>query len=256
MTPEQVNRPVYHAPRVYRRYVSNILMPAEAACLLRYQPRIAGRDVLDIGVGAGRTTHYLAPLARRYEAVDFSPVMVGFMKSRMPGVSVNQADFRNLEMFADRSFDFLLASDNVIDALSHEGRLQALDEAARVLRPGGLFAFSSHNLRYHRAFSGPRIEPSANPARLAANCAKFAIGWWNHLRVGRLRKVAGDYALLNDEGHFYACLHYYSSRPVVAAQLQSRGLRLLDTFDRDGHRLSETAIDEHSPHLFYIAERL
>ena len=71
-----INRAVYESHGVYRRYLSGTLQPPEVACLLKYQPCISGRDVLDVGVGAGRTTRYLAPLARRYEAVDFSSEMV------------------------------------------------------------------------------------------------------------------------------------------------------------------------------------
>src|ERR1700681_556947 len=91
---DAVNRAVYHSPGVHRYYLSKILTPPETACLLKYQPHISGRDVLDIGVGAGRTARYLAPLARHYEAVDYSPVMVGYVKKTMLEVSVRQADFR------------------------------------------------------------------------------------------------------------------------------------------------------------------
>lgn len=255
MTPEQVNRAVYRAPRVYRRYASNLLFPAEAACFAQYHARIAGRDVLDVGVGAGRTTRHLAPLARRYEAIDFSPVMVAFLQSSMPEISVHEADFRDLGIFPAQSFDFILAADNVIDALSHQGRLRALAETSRVLRPAGLFAFTSHNLRYRRAFQGPHLDLTRNPAQLAKNCAKFALGCWNHLRVRRLRQVAADHALINDEGHFYACLHYYASRETVAAQLASANLHLLEARDRAGNLLPPTASDTHAPDLFYIAER-
>jgi len=252
---DEINRAVYHAPQAYRRYRANFLYPAEAACLLKYQPWISGRDVLDVGVGAGRTTLYLAPLARRYEAIDYSPVMVDYLKSAMPDISVRQADFRDLGIFEADSFDLLFASDNVIDLFSHEDRLRAMSEVRRVLRPGGVVAFCAHNLRYRRAFSGPRLEWSSNPAWLASNCAKFLVGSWNHLRVARLRIVGEEYALLNDQGHFYACLHYYASRPTVTAQLQRSGLRVVDVFDRDGRTVAERDDDSHTPHLMYVAQR-
>lgn len=250
---DDVNRQVYYAPGVYRYYLSTQLTPSETACLLKYQPYISGRDVLDIGVGAGRTTRYLAPLARRYEAVDYSPVMVDYVKQTMPAISVRQADFRDLGGFADRSFDFLFATDNVIDALSHEDRMRALGEAHRVLRPRGLLAFSSHNLNSKNAFSPPRWNWSANPVTFAANGVKFAISWWNHLRVAPLRTVTPEYALLNDPGHFYACLHYYASRATVARQLERCGMRLMEAFERSGVSVEGDAPE--SPNLLYVAER-
>ena len=60
-----LNRSVYEKRGVYRHYLSEALLPQEIACLLKYQPCFYGRDILDVGVGAGRTTRYLAPLAKR-----------------------------------------------------------------------------------------------------------------------------------------------------------------------------------------------
>jgi SAM-dependent methyltransferase len=252
---DDLNRGVYHSPGVYRHYLSTHLTPPEIACFLRYQPFIFGRTVLDIGVGAGRTSRYLAPLARHYEGVDYSPVMVSYMKEAMPDIRIRQADFRDLGIFDDRSIDFLVASDNVIDTLCHQDRLRALREASRVLLPGGLLAFSSHNICYRNAFSPPVLNWSPNPARLATNIVKYVVSWWNHLRVAPLRETKPEYALLNDPGHLYACLHYYVARSTVRAQLESCGMNLIDVFDRRGERSEETDDASESPSLLYVAER-
>ena len=251
---DEINRAVYNARGVYRYYLSNTLTPPETACLLKYQPHISGRDVLDIGVGAGRTTRYLAPLARRYEAIDISPVMVDYLKGAIQGIRVHLADFGDLGIFGDRSFDFILATDNVIDAVSHENRLEALREASRVLRKGGIMALSSHNIHYKNAFSGPKLSWSSDPARFAKNCARYAVSMWNHVRVAPLRQTSAEYALLNDPGHFYACLHYYSSRSTLSSQLSAAGMRLIDAFDIDGQAIGEHEDDSRNPSLFYVAE--
>jgi SAM-dependent methyltransferase len=252
---DAVNRAVYHARGVYLYYLSKSIMPVEAACFSKYQAYVAGRDVLDIGVGAGRTSRYLAPLARRYDAIDYSPVMVSYVKRTMPEISIRQADFRDLRVFEDCSFDFVLATANVIDALSHQDRLRALREASRVLRPGGILAFSTHNIHYKPAFSGPRLDWSWNPMRLGFNAVKYLLGSWNHLRVGPLRKTTPEYALLNDTGHFYACLHYYVGRSTVSLQLANAGMRLLEVFDGSGRVLAETVDDSQSPWLFCVGQR-
>lgn len=252
---DEVNRAVYYSRGVYLYYLSKSIMPVESACFSKYQQYIQGCDVLDIGVGAGRTARYLAPLARRYEAIDYSPVMVNYVRRYLPEVSIRQADFRNLRAFASDSFDFVLATANVIDALPHEGRLSALSEANRVLRPGGLLAFSTHNVNYEHAFSGPAMEWTANPVRLGYNALKYAIGAWNHRRVAPLRKSGPEYSLINDPGHFYSCLHYYVSRENVAAQLEKAGMRLIETLDRKGNALDAAGDDSVDPWLFYVGRK-
>ena len=251
---DEINKAVYNTPGIYRYYLSNVLMPAEVACLLKYQPHFSQKDVLDIGVGAGRTARYLAPLARRYEGVDYSSTMVGYLKQAMPNISVRQADFRDLAMFADGSFDFVFATDNVIDALPHEGRIRALNEARRVLRRGGLIAFSSHNIDYKKAFAGPQLQWSSNPLRFAANCVNYVISHWNHLRVAPSRTITPDYALLNDPGHHYACLHYYASRSTVRSQLLSSDLQLIEAFDSGGRVVPEAKDVSDTPNLLYVAQ--
>jgi SAM-dependent methyltransferase len=252
---DEINRAVYNSPGVYRHYLSKLLTPAEVACLFKYQTHVAQRDVLDIGVGAGRTARYLAPLARRYEAVDYSSVMVSYMKQTMPEVSVRQANFRDLTMFDDESFDFVLATDNVIDALPHEDRLRALREAHRVLRRGGVLAFSSHNIHFKKAFGGPHLNWSFNPVRLAANCVNYVLSRWNYHRVAPLRTTTSEYALLNDPGHRYACLHYYAARSTVCSQLASAEFQLIEAFDAGGIVVPGTKDDSENPSLLYVAQR-
>jgi SAM-dependent methyltransferase len=248
---DEVNRSVYYSPGVYLYYLSKSIVPVEQACFRKYRDRIEARAVRVGGGGAGRTARHLAPLARRYEAIDYSPVMVRYVRKNLPGVSIRQADFRDLRAFEDESFDFVLATANVIDALPHKGRLTALAEASRVLRPGGVLGFSCHNVNYREAFSGPHMKWSWNPVRLASSAAQYLLGAWNHRRVGPLRSVEAEYALLNDTGHFYSCLHYYASRATVGAQMGDAGLRLVDTFDRMGRALGDGEDDSASPWLFY-----
>src|SRR5205085_1449987 len=43
---DEINRAVYSSRKVYRYYLSPHLTLSETACLLKYQPQIAGHDVL------------------------------------------------------------------------------------------------------------------------------------------------------------------------------------------------------------------
>jgi ubiquinone/menaquinone biosynthesis C-methylase UbiE len=107
-----------------------------------------GMDILDIGVGAGRTTPVLRALANRYVGVDVAPAMVTAAREQHPGVDFRVGDASDLSDFADESFDLLVFSFNGIDYLHPiKDRNRCLGECRRVLRPSGVFILSSHNAR-------------------------------------------------------------------------------------------------------------
>jgi SAM-dependent methyltransferase len=251
-----VNARVYHARGVDHAYTSRELTRVEVMALLKHQAAFAGRDVLDLGVGTGRTALYLAPLARRYEAIDYSPVMVEHVHATMPEISVRDADMRDLSVFADGSFDFVFATNNVLDAVGHDDRLRSLREAARVLRLGGMLMFSSHNRRYRDALRGPRLHWSRNPTTEVRLLGQWARQLANHSRVGKLRREYSDYALLNDAGHDYACLHYYIDQATERQQVAALGFQVLDVFDADGHSLAVDHAAEASASLMYAARKV
>jgi SAM-dependent methyltransferase len=250
-----LNQRIYYARNISRWYRSTTLDYAETMALLRNQPAFAGREVLDLGVGTGRTTRYLAPLASRYVSVDASPPMVEHVRTHMPDIEIHQADMRDLGAFATSSFDFVLASCNLLDAVSHEDRLRVLAEVWRVLRPGGVFLFSSHNRRLRTALSGPRLMRSRNPATQALLVWRYIRSLVNHARVGRLRRIEQDYAVLNDSGHDFAALHYYVDRETQRRQLEAAGFDLRDILDDNGRPLYHGDDDSESPSLLYVAER-
>lgn len=253
---DAVNRRIYQAPRVHKWYRADAgLDRAETMALLAYQPAFARRDILDVGVGTGRTTRFLAPMARRYVATDYSPAMIDHLRAHMPQIDARVADIRDLSIFAGESFDFVFGSANVIDAVSHADRLRALAELRRVLRVGGVLAFSSHNRRLRGAMRGPSLERSRNPTTQAVYAVRFVRGLVNHARVGRLRRVEQEYALLNDHGHDYAALHYYIDRDHQRAQLEHAGFALSDVFDTSGRRLRDGDEDADSSSLLYVARR-
>jgi SAM-dependent methyltransferase len=96
---------------------------------------------LDLGCGTGLMASALGPMARRIEGVDISPRMIavaartGLYAALHVGEVVDELDRR-----AAASADLIVAADMVV----YLGDLFPLfREAARVLRPGGLFAFTA-----------------------------------------------------------------------------------------------------------------
>ena len=107
-----------------------------------------GASVLDIGVGAGRTTSEVSALAESYVGIDYSPAMVQAGRDRFPELRFEVMDAADMSTFPDGAFDVLFFSYNGIDYLYPEAkRLAFLAEARRVLSDRGFLIFSTHNAR-------------------------------------------------------------------------------------------------------------
>ncbi len=252
----RINARVYHRSSVLGHYRDDTLAREDGVALLKYQPEFAGKDVLDIGAGAGRTAIYLAPLARRYQAIDYSPVMVDEFKRGLPGIPIALADMRNLSMFTDGGFDFVLASNNVFDAVGHADRLQALGEVHRVLRPGGLLMFSAHNRDTRGLMHWPRLNLVRNPVTQLKVTAHWVMALVRHARLRDLQFATADYAIVNDDAHDCALLQYYIGPEAQRRQLRELGFELLETLDRLGVPVPPGNHAEHSRRLLYVARRL
>ncbi|HEY2679087.1 MAG TPA: tetratricopeptide repeat protein [Steroidobacteraceae bacterium] len=115
--------------------------PRELAALVE---KLAGRpapwDVLDLGCGTGLVGSYIAPRARQLVGVDLSPKMLeqaGRCKHYHRLECTDLLEF--LQTSETTSYDIILAADVFI----YVGRLdEVISHARRLLRPGGLFAFS------------------------------------------------------------------------------------------------------------------
>ena len=122
------------------------LMPDEEYLFHRYLHR--GNAILDLGVGAGRTTPYLSAVAGRYIGVDYSPTMIEVCRRRFPDTEFRQLDVRNMSCFKSGSFDAIVFSYNGLDTLCPlQDRNGAVREIVRCLRQDGIFIFSANNPR-------------------------------------------------------------------------------------------------------------
>jgi ubiquinone/menaquinone biosynthesis C-methylase UbiE len=162
------NHRIYSFPEVAAHYAAlEYVTPCERFLFDRFiTPQM---DVLDVGVGGGRTTPYLSRLASRYVGVDYSREMVGTCRQKFPQLEFLLADASDLSQFQAASFDAVVMSFNTIDyLLPDEKRRECLRECRRVLREGGILIFSSHNPR------SLLVRPAWDRARLHAFAEKFA----------------------------------------------------------------------------------
>ncbi|MFV0309495.1 MAG: class I SAM-dependent methyltransferase [Desertimonas sp.] len=141
---QERTRQAYERADVVERYVElRSLFPVETELVARHlRP---GRRVLDIGVGAGRTTPVLAADAASYVGLDISATMVDACRARFPGHRFEVGDASDLARFDDASFDAVVFSFNGIDHLHpRTRRAMCLAEMRRVVAPDGVVIFSSH----------------------------------------------------------------------------------------------------------------
>ncbi len=111
---------------------------------------LAGARVLELGCGTGRNTLFIAAQAREVLALDFSAGMLAQARTRCADLPVRfaQQDLRLRLPPADGTID--LALTNLV--LEHiEDLRPVFAEAARVLRPGGMFFVSELHPAMQRA---------------------------------------------------------------------------------------------------------
>jgi len=106
--------------------------------------------LVDLGCGAGRHAIQFAVRGFSVVAIDLSRPMLQIVgkKARAAGVSVLrvEANLCRLDCFPDGAFDYALSLFSTIGMIrGRVARRRALDEAARILRPGGRIALHAHN---------------------------------------------------------------------------------------------------------------
>jgi SAM-dependent methyltransferase len=143
----ETNLQVYGSPDVVSYYASlDYLTPCERLLFDGYvRP---GSAILDLGVGGGRTTPYLAGRASHYVGIDYAEPMIKACHAKFPNLEFRVADAADLSAFRDESFDAVVFAFNGIDfVLPGEARRECLEHIYRVLKAEGVLIFSSHNPR-------------------------------------------------------------------------------------------------------------
>lgn len=255
---DSLNKEFYLKNKAAAWYATKaFILPEEQSFLNAFDAELRGRPLLDIGIGAGRSTRFLLPLGGDYTGVDYSPDMIAEAARHFPGVRLEVRDARDLSAYPDGRFSAVLFSFNGLDCLSHDGRLQALAEIHRVLAPGGLFGFSSHNRDRPgvKPWSLSCLNRSKHPVRLLRNLAEFLAGIRNWARSRRCAVEDAHYALRHDSGNHFSVPMYYIDKPSQARQLSAAGFDLVSIFDSRGHPAAPDSPDPASPWIFYACRK-
>ena len=135
--------------------------PYEKYITIRMMDRYieTGGRILDVGGGPGHYAVHYAKQGHPVTLLDLSDENVRFAKkkARQYGVRIAavQGDATDLSRFADCSFDTVFLMGPLYHLMNEESRKQAVEEAKRVLKPGG-YLFSSFILMFGGVIYGLR----------------------------------------------------------------------------------------------------
>ena len=110
-----------------RRYLDGYLFP--------------DAKILEIGAGTGRYSVTLAQEGYDVTAVELIPHNIEILKSKLTGgerITVHQGNALDLSMIQDNAYDVTLLLGPMYHLCTQEERLQALKEAVRATKPGGI----------------------------------------------------------------------------------------------------------------------
>jgi SAM-dependent methyltransferase len=222
----------------------------------QFAEEFRGQSVLDLGVGGGRTTELLSAIAGDYVGVDYVEPMVAAAAARHPGARFLCADARDLSMFADASFQLVNMSNNMIDAVDPQGRLQVLREAHRVLRPGGLLIFSALNRDGPGHDEGFHMHSQATGLLAPLHRLRWAaISLRNRMRLGRLALRGADLSAVNIAALGFAVVALFITRAAQLRQLRDVGFVPLAEWGNTGRLLPADDLAVDSTWIHYVARK-
>lgn len=225
------------------------IFPAENAMLVALGGQLSRASILDIGIGTGRTTGFLAPRCAAYTGVDYSPEMIERARGRYPAADLRVADARDLGSIGAAAVDIVVFSYNGIDYVDHQDRLRILEQIHHVLRPNGAFLFSAHRLgvAIPRSTDLSNLALSMNPLRAANGLLKYLQGIGHARRLRPLQRREAEYAVLNDAAQQYQLLTYYISPDAQTRQLEHAGFGQVRAFAQNGDELTKAQLTGAAP---------
>ena len=254
--------------RMYSRkqvvsYYANFaaLEKPEAAVLQALAGQLGSMRMLDVGMGGGRVTEHVAWRVASYHGIDIAPEMVDTCRrrfaGRIPPERFEVRDMRALDGFRAHSFDFVLNAFNGIDHLTHEERAVHLAQVRRVLAPGGLFCFSTHNIASLASYLQPTDWMQPAFWRRPRTALRTLQRRGRFLRLNRdalAQYRAADYVVINNGAHDdFGVQIYYVRTAAQLDALRCAGFGQIRVFSLDsGEQLTGGAIEAAEDRWLYF----
>ncbi|MCD1294866.1 class I SAM-dependent methyltransferase [Methanocella sp. CWC-04] len=251
------NKSVYERQKIVEIFSKYYYLDKpELSIICKFEDKLPKMKMLDLGVGAGRTTHYFGRLAEEYVGIDYSRGMIDRCNEDfkdLKNCSFQLCDVRDMRIFRDEEFDFILFSFNGLDCISHGDRINALREINRICKKGGYFFFSSHNLNYIEDLY--KFKFSIDPFLTAREIAF-------HLILRARNKPFNDlknskFAVINDGTRSFSLNLYYIYPGEQIKQLHEAGFKNIRIYSQnDGREIEESKLAVVRDHwLHYLCEK-
>lgn len=204
--------------------------------LERFHEAYAGKCLLDLGFGSGRTTGALLPDVSDYVGIDKAEAMLAVARRRFPSATFLDMDIRAIREFGPGRFDFVLGALAILSAFDHAERLAVIASVREVLAPGGVFAFSFHNSAWSRADGMPLHARSWHPREIVNSVHPQS--WINYLRLRPHAHEEADCAIHVDPARRWSGLFCFIDLATQERQLDAAGFEILSRFGEDGRSLA------------------
>ena len=237
-----------HIVKYYSGYLNGQLNKPETTILNIIEKHLPEMTMLDIGVGTGRTTYHFAKKVKEYIGIDYAKNMISVCKEQFakfpPNVFFKVADARNMNELENHYFDFILCSFNGLDFISHEDRINALNEIKRVGKKGGLFCFSSHNLQNNDIFRINILKPLSIIRYIVLSI----------LNKEFYKKQQEKYTFIKGAGHLFRLNSYFIQPEEQIKQLHDIGFENIRVFDlHDGKEIESSSFSTlNDNYLYYL----
>ena len=256
------NRAIWTDARTIDVYSKRIfLYEPEKIILSKFKNDLKSWNMLDIGVGAGRTTHFFADKVQNYTGIDYSQAMVKACQERFPNRNFTACDVRDMKIFKNDCFDFVLFSFNGIDSIiSSDDRLRALKEIKRVCKnKGGLVFFSSHNLGYIEELFKFKLYRIIN-ASMTSNNPLINIARYFGLRIMNWNKNPKgnvNYTIIRDGSEYFRHQTYYINPEKQIEELYNLGFKMVRAYSLNGKEINiKSGFEEiKDPWIHYLCQR-
>jgi ubiquinone/menaquinone biosynthesis C-methylase UbiE len=221
----------YESIEVVEEYIGQKnLQKSEQTILKKFYSQIQDSVLLDVGIGAGRTTYHLSAIAKKYVGIDISSAMINGAKNNFKNLNIDfqVCDARNMKVFEDAMFDVIFFSFNGIDYIDEDGRDLFFKEVKRISKKNALLIFSTHNiLNLPNLFS---FKFSYHPRELCYNLIKYLkLRNFNKNTLVNLKDK--NVIKINDGAHDFCLETIYILPEYQVKELEKMGFTNVNCFD-------------------------